>query len=90
MIKNIILFINLFSLVFLDYLPMSNIIDQLHIEKICHYKEYNSIDEYVRPCEEGLYCAEVPNNKHEIHICQNYTSSIKFLGEHILLLIMIL
>ena len=82
MIKNIILFINLFSLVFLDYLPMSNIIDQLHIEKICHYKEYNSIDEYVRPCEEGLYCAEIPNNKHEIHICQNYTSSIKFLGEN--------
>ena len=86
MVKYIILFISLFSLSFLEYLPMSNIIDRFHIERICHYKEYNynqqNFDdvEYVRPCENGFYCVEVSSN-HEIGICQNYTSSTKYLGE---------
>ena len=65
---------------------MSNIIDRFHIERICHYKEYNYNQqnteeiEYVRPCEDGLYCAEVSSN-HEIGICQNYIPSTKYLGE---------
>ena len=86
MVKYIILFISLFSLSFLEYLPMSNIIDRIHIERICHYKEYNynqqNFDdvEYVRPCENGFYCVEVSSN-HEIGICQNYTPSTKYLGE---------
>ena len=78
MVKYIILFIILFSLSFLEYLPMSNIIDRFHIEKICHYEESGT--EYVKPCEYGLYCVEVSSN-HKISVCQSYTPFTKFLED---------
>ena len=82
MLKNILLFLYLFSFSFLIYLPLYKKQLDYDIDDICYYKEKINDNqlEYVKACQKEQYCLKL--DKNSIGICHNSSlSSIKTLDE---------